>query len=82
MIALIFSALLLAIANKCFSLIYHLPDNVFSWIGGQPDRNQSVEQDMQLVESYFQSGVKKVNEQITLYANQLGNIKKLDRSDR
>lgn len=54
------------IVTRCFSLIYVLPDKVFSWIGGQRDPtdvnsvvqeiNQNVVQGVQVLESYMKIG--------------------------
>ncbi len=52
-----YAGIVIAITNKTFGLIHHVPDKVLRWVGGQGEQfGEASRQDLQKTEQSFQKG--------------------------
>lgn len=56
----LYATFIIALSNKCFSLIYALPDKVLRWMGGIPEQTDP-SNEMQTAKSGFLKGADTVN---------------------
>lgn len=56
---IVYAAFIISLVNKCFSLIYAVPDKILRWIGG-PSESTDVSQELGATKGGTQSGAKHV----------------------
>lgn len=56
----LYSTFIIALSNKCFSLIYALPDKILRWMGGMPEHTDP-SQEMQFAKGAMHKGADTVN---------------------
>ena len=58
----VYSAIIVTVVQKCFSLIHYVPDRVIRWIGGMPNAFESGAQEEKEIKGGFEKGMQPFGE--------------------
>jgi conjugal transfer/type IV secretion protein DotA/TraY len=56
---------IVAVAQRCFSLIYVLPDKVINWIGGQGGSSRDISEDLQTMQQSLEKGGEALKKEVS-----------------